>query len=484
MADRAGYDQNLQPTLLAVSTADGVTPVTLEADPTTHALVTSGSGGGGGGAVTVADGADVTQGAVADAAVTAGSTGSVSGKLRTISADLSVIKGNQTNATQKTQVVDGSGNIIASTGNALNVNIASGSPTSAISTNNSSTATLLSGAAFTGTGEDVTAYSEMRVSVFANVASGTDGLSLQQSSDNTNWDVVDTYTVAAAGAGQGKTYVVPRQERYFRVAYTNGGTNQTTFRLQTILNRQGTAPSSQRPGDAYTNETDLVQNQSFLMGYNGTTWDRLRTTGTGVLTVSAVLTAGAATIGAISNTSFTATQATGTNLHTVLDSGTLTTLTTLTGTTSLTPGVAATNLGKAEDAAHTTGDVGVFALTVRNDGAATTPSNANADYQQASTDAKGRTIVVQAATTSSVTSVASSATSVSLLASNTARTAATFYNDSTAICYLKLGATASATSYTIQMAANSYYEVPGGYVGAIDGIWASANGNMRITEIS
>jgi hypothetical protein len=41
-------------------------------------------GTGGGGAVTVADGADVTQGAVADAANTTGTTGTISGKLRGI----------------------------------------------------------------------------------------------------------------------------------------------------------------------------------------------------------------------------------------------------------------------------------------------------------------------------------------------------------------------------------------------------------------
>lgn len=48
------------------------------------ALQTAG-GGGGGGAVTVADGADVTQGAVADAAVTGDVNGSVSAKLRGLS---------------------------------------------------------------------------------------------------------------------------------------------------------------------------------------------------------------------------------------------------------------------------------------------------------------------------------------------------------------------------------------------------------------
>ena len=40
-------DANRVPFLVAASTADGVTPVVLEADPTTHALVTSGGGGGG-----------------------------------------------------------------------------------------------------------------------------------------------------------------------------------------------------------------------------------------------------------------------------------------------------------------------------------------------------------------------------------------------------------------------------------------------------
>jgi hypothetical protein len=89
------------------------------------------------------------------------------------------------------------------------------------------------------------------------------------------------------------------------------------------------------------------------------------------------------------------------------------------------------------------------------------------------------------AATSAVTSVVGSATSVTLLASNGNRLGATVYNDSTATLNLKLGATASATSFTIQLAANGgYYEVPFGYTGVIDGIWASATGNARITELT
>lgn len=337
--------------------------------------------------------------------------------------------------------------------NTQSVYIANAAPSgNYISLNNSSTATLTSGSVFTGVGEDVSNFSEMRISVFSDQASATDGLSIQQSSNNTNWDITDTYTITAA---TGKTFVVPRQGRYFRVVYTNGGTNQTAFRLQSILNRTASSPSSQRPTDGYSNETDLEQNQAFLMGFNGTTWDRLRSTGTGILNV--LLSAGSAVIGHVitdSGSTTAATQATAANLNaTIVGTGTFATQATLaaettkvigtvnqgtspwvtsnattsvvgngaaataqrvtiandstgvlatvgavtaitnalpTGTnslgkisditTSVVPGVAATNLGKAEDAAHTTGDTGVMALAVRADTAAST-AGTTGDYQ-------------------------------------------------------------------------------------------------------
>lgn len=49
------------------------------------------SSGGGGGAVTIADGADVTQGAIGDAAATVGSTGTLSAKLRLMTTLLNTI---------------------------------------------------------------------------------------------------------------------------------------------------------------------------------------------------------------------------------------------------------------------------------------------------------------------------------------------------------------------------------------------------------
>lgn len=56
---------------------------------------------------------------------------------------------------------------------------------------------------------------------------------------------------------------------------------------------------------------------------------------------------------------------------------------------TITPGTAATSLGKAEDAAHASGDVGVMALSVRQDAAAAL-AGTDADYQPLITDASGR----------------------------------------------------------------------------------------------
>jgi len=56
---------------------------------------------------------------------------------------------------------------------------------------------------------------------------------------------------------------------------------------------------------------------------------------------------------------------------------------------SVIPGVAATSLGKAEDAAHTTGDTGLFALSVRSDTAAST-AGTDGDYAALTTDSTGK----------------------------------------------------------------------------------------------
>lgn len=96
---------------------------------------------------------------------------------------------------------------------------------------------------------------------------------------------------------------------------------------------------------------------------------------------------------------------------------------------------------------------------------------------------------------SSVRSVPSSATNVTLFDAYPADHGRCIFNDSTAVLYVKFGANASTSSYTVQIAAGGYFEFPLGsnslysgqagsgiYTGQVDGVWASANGNARLTS--
>lgn len=88
-------------------------------------------------------------------------------------------------------------------------------------------------------------------------------------------------------------------------------------------------------------------------------------------------------------------------------------------------------------------------------------------------------------TTGTLSNVSGSASSVTLLASNTSRLGATIYNDSSAILYIKLNSgAASTTSFTYKAMPEAYYEVPFNYTGAITGIWASATGSARVEEFT
>lgn len=94
--------------------------------------------------------------------------------------------------------------------------------------------------------------------------------------------------------------------------------------------------------------------------------------------------------------------------------------------TSVIPGVGATNLGKTEDALHTTGDVGVMSLAVRNDGGAAL-AGTDLDYIPLTTDSTGALRTVGGAANASVivddaafTPAVSSVTAVGFFADETA----------------------------------------------------------------
>jgi hypothetical protein len=94
------------------------------------------------------------------------------------------------------------------------------------------------------------------------------------------------------------------------------------------------------------------------------------------------------------------------------------------------------------------------------------------------------------AATSTITNVASSATSVTLLAANNNRKTVIILNDSTSDLYVTLNASAaSTTNYSLFLAAkvgntpSSLFLNGDDYSGEIRGIWSAANGFARITEI-
>ena len=156
-----------------------------------------------------------------------------------------------------------------------------------VSSLNSNNVNLALNAVFTGTGENVSAFSNIKVSIFSSHVSAVDGLQIQQSSNNVDWDASDIYTIPAT---TNKSFSVPVNLTFFRILYANGATATTSFRLQVIFNTQDKQPSSVKPQDARPNDNDFVETLGFLMGYNGTSWDRVRSALKGIQAVNALAT--------------------------------------------------------------------------------------------------------------------------------------------------------------------------------------------------
>lgn len=71
-----------------------------------------------------------------------------------------------------------------------------------------------------------------------------------------------------------------------------------------------------------------------------------------------------------------------------------------------------------------------------------------------------------------------------LMAANEDRKGFSIFNDSAAILYVKLGASASLTDFSFRIVPQGYYETSIlNYTGIVTGIWASnQSGSARITE--
>jgi hypothetical protein len=94
-------------------------------------------------------------------------------------------------------------------------------------------------------------------------------MTFQFSTDNTNWDDVYTFTYAAADGA--RRFQFPVTAQYFRIVYTNGGTTQTHFRVQTILHRQNVLTSIHRLADnTDPDRSAQVMKSALIARVNGT----------------------------------------------------------------------------------------------------------------------------------------------------------------------------------------------------------------------
>jgi hypothetical protein len=118
-----------------------------------------------------------------------------------------------------------------------------------------------------------------------------------------------------------------------------------------------------------------------------------------------------------------------------------------------------------------------------------TPSAVSADGDvQALWVTRNGALMVQMvpSTTATLANVAGATASTTLQAANTARFGLQIVNDSTAVLYVKFGAAAASTSYTVQLQAGESWVMPPAYryTGIVTGIWDSATGNARVTEMT
>lgn len=305
MAQRnARTDDNWKPTLIAVSTADGLTPVALEADPITGNLQVDAS-------VSIS---------AADGAITDG----VDSNIKATVKDL-------TNSNPlATQIMDANGDAITSFGG---------------------------GTQYT---EDAAAAANPVGTAMNLVRDDARGGSLT---------TADGDNVAARGTNAGELYV----KHVDAIPVTDNGGSLTVD-----------ASSLPLPTGAATAANQSTGNTS------------LATVAGAVKLEDDVAASGDPGITALTVRRDTAATSAGTDG----DYATLNTDNTgrlwvrIGNTDSLTPGTAAANLGKAEDAGHSSGDTGVMLLGVRVDDGGVGQTSANGDYSALAVDARAAQRVV------------------------------------------------------------------------------------------
>ena len=275
MSNRSGSqystprDANRVPFLVAASTADGITPVVLEADPTTHALVTSSSGGGGGG-TQYTDGASTIAHPIGTipvydkaGTITAVSVANPLPVSATVSTAGLATDTNQTSGSQQTKITDGTNvaNTLKSDGTAAGQNsqLVAGTYLSV-----PFTTTTVQAVGTTDAGN----YNYVVIQHSSVGGSATS--SFQVSNDNSTWfSIVLTNTAASSSASStGSTSSIwsgALTARYFRLNVT-GIVSGTT--AGTILFKTAQAPNSVAISSISATGSAVPANAFFQAGQN------------------------------------------------------------------------------------------------------------------------------------------------------------------------------------------------------------------------
>lgn len=238
------------------------------------------------------------------------------------------------------------------------------------------------------TGDDVSEYGTISVSVYSDQNSATTGLVFEGSFDRTTWYEMESYTYLTAGGLQ--VFSMAPAGPYFRVRFVNGATPSTVTRIDTVYRQCYTKPSSHRINDVITGEKDAELVKAVLAAMKP--------------------------------------DSTFTDIHCT----------------------AGGNLKVAVEEVN-----GISAIPTRVD-----------------------------ARTPTTTSLASSATSVTILAANANRKGLTISNISTAKLYLSFTNPATTTNCFIEVQPSGFLLLDQQLIvtNAIYGIWASANGTAQVTE--
>ncbi len=221
--------------------------------------------------------------------------------------------------------------------------------------------------------------------------------------------------------------------------------------------------------------------------------DALGLSGGGAVVAHVITDAGSVTNATLqAGSTTTVTQATGSNLHTQVDAGAA--IIGKVGIDQTTPGTtngvqvvaalpAGTNIvGKVTTDQTTPGTTDLVHAAQQGTWTIQPGNTANTTAWKVDGSAVTQPVLATSAT-ATLTQIASSATTVSLLVLNTLRKGYSAYNDSTQIAYIAHAATASTTAYTVQVPSQGFYEqLNTAYTGPVSALWASANGSMRLTE--